>query len=253
MSKAYFFAEATRRVFVPIPEEDREAGDENNCALLLRSLYGTGDAALNWAECYTKKLLSLGFTKGASSPCTFFHPGRSIRMPVHGDDFVSEGQAIDLKWLDDALQKQFKMKSQVLGPDVGEVKELTILNRTVRWTPTGLTWEPDPRHAEAIIRDMGVVDGKGACSPGLKEESRRDKNEIKPSRAAAAAAAATAVCVDSCHNDRSADIGSGRLASPADEPAGGETNVNLRSCSRSRRLIEGGWQQVKIDEQGCQT
>lgn len=180
VSKAYFFAEATRRVFVEIPDEDREPGDENKCALLLRSLYGTRDAALNWAECYTSKLLALGFSKGASSPCTFFHEGRGIRLAVHGDDFVSEAPAADLKWLDVELKKHFTMKSQTLGPDVGECKELTILNRSIRWTSSGVTWEPDPRHAETIIRDMGIEDGKGVCSPGVREsEKRRGKAEAE--------------------------------------------------------------------------
>ena len=84
VKKAYFFAPATRNIYVDIPLEDREPGDEGKCALLLRSLYGTRDAAFNWAQCYTKELLTLGFKKGATSPCTFWHPQRGIRLAVHG-------------------------------------------------------------------------------------------------------------------------------------------------------------------------
>ena len=78
--------------------------DEHKCALLLRSLYGTRDAAPNWAECSTGKLLALGFSKGASSPCTFYHEGRGIRLAVHGDALASEAPAADLRWLDTELK-----------------------------------------------------------------------------------------------------------------------------------------------------
>ena len=57
VSKAYFFADAARRVIVEIPEEDFEPGDGHRCALLRESLRSTRDSALNWAECYTDKLL----------------------------------------------------------------------------------------------------------------------------------------------------------------------------------------------------
>ena len=179
VSKAYFFADATRRVFVEIPEEDFEPGDEHRCALLLKSLCGTCDAALNRAECYTSKLLNIGFSKGASSPCTFHHATRNIKLVVHGDDFVSEGSAFNLAWLDASLKKEFIMKSQVLGPDKGETRELTILNRVIRWTDQGLSWEPDARHAEAIIRDMEIFDGKGVCSPGVKDPEKRKSKESR--------------------------------------------------------------------------
>ena len=176
VKKAYFFAKATRRIFVDIPEEDREAGDEHNCALLLQSLYGTRDAAMNWAKCYTDALIELGFTKGATSPCTFWHPQRRIRLAVHGDDFVSEGATADLKWLDEHLSKSFDLKTQVLGPEGGQVRECTILNRVLRWTSKGITWEPDARHAEQLIKDLGMEDMKGVCTPGVKESKDKKKD-----------------------------------------------------------------------------
>ena len=58
VGKAYFHALATRRVFIELPPEDSAPG---MCGLLLKSLYGTGDAALNWAEVYTQAMTELGF------------------------------------------------------------------------------------------------------------------------------------------------------------------------------------------------
>ena len=41
----YFYAPARRRVFVELPPEDYQPGDEHMCGLLRYSLYGTRDAA----------------------------------------------------------------------------------------------------------------------------------------------------------------------------------------------------------------
>ena len=62
VKKAYFYAPATRRVFVALPLEDQGPGEEGMCALLERSLYGTRDAAYNWIQVYTTVLCKkLGF------------------------------------------------------------------------------------------------------------------------------------------------------------------------------------------------
>ena len=47
VSRAYFYAESIRPVFIQIPEEDRLPGDEGMVGRLNLSLYGTRDAAQN--------------------------------------------------------------------------------------------------------------------------------------------------------------------------------------------------------------
>ena len=70
ISKAYFFAPATRDIFIELPPEEAEPGMVGK---LEKLLYGTRDAALNWAEAFTKVLISTGYRKGLSSPCSFHH------------------------------------------------------------------------------------------------------------------------------------------------------------------------------------
>ena len=65
ISKAYFFALTTRDSFIELPAEDAEPGMVGKFE---KSLYGTRDAGLNWAEAYTKVLLAMGYKKGLSSP-----------------------------------------------------------------------------------------------------------------------------------------------------------------------------------------
>ena len=110
-------------VFVALPLEDRLAGEEDMCVLLLKSLYGTRDAPYNWTQAYTKVLVDLVFTKGESSPCSFWNNTKQIATIVHGDDVWSEGSAESLQWLKGELAKKFDIKTEVLGPDAdkGEV------------------------------------------------------------------------------------------------------------------------------------
>ena len=141
------------------------------CALLGKSLYGTRDPALNWTHAYTTALESLGFVKWASSPCSFRHENRRIDLVVHGDIFLSEGEAQELRWFDFELRKHFELKTQVLGPDVknDEVQEKRFLNRIITWSDKGIIWEADPRHAELLIEQLGFQGAKEVCSPGIKD------------------------------------------------------------------------------------
>ena len=52
VSRAYLYAKAVRPVYVKLPEEDTEKGDEGKCGKLMMSMYGTRDAPLNWAIDY---------------------------------------------------------------------------------------------------------------------------------------------------------------------------------------------------------
>ena len=61
--RACFYAPARRRVFVELPLEDYQPGDEHMCGLLRHSLYGTRDAAHNWEEELASTLNNLKLTR----------------------------------------------------------------------------------------------------------------------------------------------------------------------------------------------
>ena len=73
IKRAYFYALARRPMFIEIPKEDLEPGDEGCVGQLQLSLNGTRDAAQNWAHEYTTFLLSLGFQVERASACNFTH------------------------------------------------------------------------------------------------------------------------------------------------------------------------------------
>ncbi len=116
IKRAYFYAPAKRAVFIKIPKEDHEEGDEDRVGQLNLSLYGTRDAAMNLADTYTGVLQQLGFKVGKASPCNFYHPSRQVSLTVHGDDFTSTGTESNLIWLQQGLENNFEVKTKILGP-----------------------------------------------------------------------------------------------------------------------------------------
>ena len=155
VSRAFFCAPARRTVSVELAAEDR-ASDEDLVGELNFCTYGARDAAQNWGEEYTDKLLKLGLAQGKASPCTFYHAARGLRTYVHGDDFATVGKDRDLKWFKDGLEKHYELKTQFLGPDAQGGKQVKFLNRVLAWTDQGISYEVDPRHAEVVIEELDL-------------------------------------------------------------------------------------------------
>ena len=171
VKRAYFHAAATRPIYIKIPKEDWEEGDEDKVGRLNLSLYGTRDAAQNWARTVTTTLTTLGFKVGEHSPCNFRHESRGIALTVHGDDFTSTGRESELRWLDQQLRKKLELKTEFLGPDTRRhVQQVRVLNRVLTWTQDGLVYEADQRHAEILIRELGLENGKPVATPGARED-----------------------------------------------------------------------------------
>ena len=170
VKRAYLFAKAKRPIFIEIPAEDREPGDENNDGRLDLSPYGIRDAAMNWQDELIVILERNGFEKGKASPCNFHHAPRKISVIVHGDDFAVTGTKKDLKWFEVVLNRAYECKRKCLGPDKDEDTEIRIVNRVLVWAPTVLTYEADQRHVEAIIEQFQFNEAKFVSSFGTKEE-----------------------------------------------------------------------------------
>jgi hypothetical protein len=90
-------------------------------------------------------------------------------LTVHGDDFLIVANAEQLKWLEEKLAEEYAIKTEILGPDPGQVKEVKILNRTLRWCEDKIEYEADHRHAEIIIEECEVMCGKVVKTPGVTE------------------------------------------------------------------------------------
>ena len=85
--RAYFYAKATRELYVELPAEDREYAKGDKVGRLRLCLYGTRDAALNWQDTLSEHLLTLGYKRGVGFPSVFVHEQRDLWTLVHGDDY----------------------------------------------------------------------------------------------------------------------------------------------------------------------
>ena len=171
VKRAYFYAPTTRPIFIEIPAEDREPGDEGFVGQLNLSLYGTRDAAKNWSKKFTEVMTGCGFVYGKTSPCNFYNADRQISVTVHGDDFTSTGRARDLEWLKTSLENAFEIKTELLGPDLNKhSQEIRILNRVLTWSQAEITYEADQRHAEILISELEMCGAKPVTTPGAREE-----------------------------------------------------------------------------------
>ena len=117
--RAYFHAPERRGVFVELPPEDYQPGDEHMCGLLQYSLYGTRDAAQNWEEELTSTLSDLKLTRGIACPCVSRGciKGEDIVATVHGDDITVGGERSAVELLIKMISKRYEIKKQVIGED----------------------------------------------------------------------------------------------------------------------------------------
>ena len=150
VSRAHFYAPAVRDVYVQLPEGDPRHGEKGICGKLLRTMYGTLDAAEQWAIHYAKVLVAAGFRQGASNPCHFWHPERDIWVLVHGDDFLSTACLEDQDWLRDTLMKTYELKCERAGLAEGMPRELRVLGRILAFSEEGVSMEPDPQHLDVV-------------------------------------------------------------------------------------------------------
>ena len=187
VARAFFEAPATRNVCVEIPKEDKTEADvrHDKVGHLKMSLYGTRDAAMNWAEEVAKEMRKLGFRRGRYNPCLYYHEARNLRTFLHGDDFATVGTRQEVSWFKQALERRFEIKSSCVGisptavggsgkvgspgapsPTVTNGEELVegsecrLPNRIVRCTQSGWEIGPDQRHADLLVQALELNGGQ---------------------------------------------------------------------------------------------
>ena len=142
-------------------------------------MYGTRNAGAIWESCYVNCLVGMGFVQGSASPCCFVHPEWEVSVVVHGNDFSALGTDIALDKYEAGLCKSFECKMRGrLGEEPKDLKEIRMLNRIIRITPTGLLYEADPRHAELLAKSMGLDTCKTVATPGTKKEFTDDVMDL---------------------------------------------------------------------------
>ena len=168
ISKAHLYASVDVGVeaYVYLPPECEKPGI---CGRLNFWLCGMRPASRGWEGEHTCRLADIGLSAGKASPCCFHRAEGDVGCVVHGDDFVFEGNADDLKAIAAGLSKHWIVKIRALmGPDAGDDKEVSVLDRIIRWESQELCYEADPRHVERLLKAMDMENCKPVTSPGVK-------------------------------------------------------------------------------------
>ena len=131
--RVYFYAPARRRVFVELPPEDYQPGDEHVCGLLRYCPYGTRDAAQIWEEELATTLSSLKLTRGSACSCEWrgHIKGEDIVATAHGDDITIGGERSAVEFFVRLISNKYEKEKQVTGEDPDFEKGGRTLNRVV--------------------------------------------------------------------------------------------------------------------------
>ena len=102
-----------------------------------------------------------------------------MALVVHGDDFTALGPESGLDRYEKGMQTTVDDDVRGrLGHGKAYVQQVKILNRILRITPTGLSYEADPRHAELLAKLMGLDDCKKVATPGVKKAFTDDVMDL---------------------------------------------------------------------------
>ena len=170
ISRAHFYGVSRRRVFTNLPEGSEQQG---KCALLVKSMYGTLDAASIWQETYSNLLKKHNIKQGVGWPALFYHAGHDLRFLVHGDDFVCLGDDDAHAFLARVLDEEFEYRVDgTIGPDATDGTTMTVLNRIIGFDKsTGtVSYEADPRHAEHLVKALKMENAKPVSTPAEKQK-----------------------------------------------------------------------------------
>jgi hypothetical protein len=149
------------------------------CGRLLRWLYGMRGAAQGWETEFGEKLESIGFTKGKSTPVVFHRDSDDTMLVVHGDDFTFLGYPESLKDILTQMKEWWDIKLRaVVGDEEGDDREVTILNRNLKWDGSALTLSADRKHAREILKEFDLTENsRGITVPIDPDEAAQPGDE----------------------------------------------------------------------------
>ena len=161
VSRAHFYADAVRDVYVRLPSEDPKTKQPGVCGKLRKTMYGSRDAAQRWGEHYAQVLEKGGYTRGVASPCHFFHKDLETYILVHGDDLFIVGRQEEREHVLRLLRSAYELgKVVTLGPGPSQSRTATILGRTLTLRRWGIEYEPDQQHVSRTLKALGLTGAK---------------------------------------------------------------------------------------------
>ena len=143
-----------------VPQEDPRSSNPNLVARLIKSLYGTRDATQLWARHVGKTLRGLGYAETKGAPGVYYHKEKDVEITLHVDDFLVVGEEEHLLELKTALEKVYKLKGKVLGPDEDDIKEGVYLGRRHSGAIGASRWRATRSRSRSCSKPQGWSPGR---------------------------------------------------------------------------------------------
>ena len=169
IKRAFLYGDIEECIYINLPNEDPK-GELGYVGKLVKAMYGTQSAPLIWQKLCRRVLESMGFVTCKTSPCCYFHKDRGVKVVTHVDDFACTGMMKDLKWLQEELEKDFELKSEVLGFGKEEMNEVKFLGRVIKCHEYGISYQADPKHVKILVDEWGLKDARSVGTPGNVED-----------------------------------------------------------------------------------
>ena len=90
-----------------------------------------------------------------------------------------------MQWCTQMMKDEYEVKVRgMLGPDRKDDKKISILNRCIEWKKDEIWYEADPRHAETLIREIGLYGKRSVVTPRIKAKiDEENDTHLDPSSA----------------------------------------------------------------------
>ena len=180
-SRAHCQADATSEMATEVPPEDQVTG-QDFVGELLKSLCGTRNAAHNLERKWQSLRIEMNFEIGTWSPAIASCRERDVCGFVHGNHFILENQFSGVEGIS-AQREADSQKKSILGPDDGDDKTVTILNRLVTWvclfeSCNQIEIEADPRHREILLAQMKLAGATAESAATLTAKVQEQTPQI---------------------------------------------------------------------------
>ena len=159
---AFLYGMARRHVFVRLPD--------GRVVKLIKSLYGTRDAPMIWADHLADTLTQLGLIRTKLNPAVWTTKDSQLHLAVHVDDLLISGSRQAVKELTAQLDAIYTLKKAFVGP--GESQSGEYLGRTVRVSKSGIEWTHGGKYVENLMKIYGMEDCKEAPTPIVIDDVR---------------------------------------------------------------------------------
>jgi len=130
--------------------------------LVKKALYGLRASPAAWAKFLRELLKELGFSPCRADPCLYKHED-GTSLIVHVDDLLISGEEDVVMKIVQLLRERLRTSEPEVMRNPGD--SLSMLSRTITMTPRGFLYQSDPKHAKAIIDEVGVQGAKRGQLP----------------------------------------------------------------------------------------